>query len=316
MIKTRIVHFFRFIGQVLGEYIADNVIKYSASLAYYTTLSLAPMLVIIISISSFLFGTDAMEGGVYRQLNGLLGNEAATQVQATIRNVHLNKDSPVATIVSVIVLLVGATGIFGEIQDSLNKIWGLKTTNKRVWWKIILNRLISFSLIISLGFVMMVSLVVYAIVAAVSLRFNDFIIGAGDTLLPIVNYILSVSISTLMFATIFKILPDARIKWRDVLIGAFITAVLFTLGKSLIGYYLGASNMSSIFGAAGSVVVVMIWVYYSSAILYLGAVFTKVYAIHYGGKIYPNEYATWIVEQKVVVAEASLNLPEEPPITQ
>jgi membrane protein len=304
--KRKVISSFRFVFQVLKEYFADNVIKYSASLAYYTVLSLAPLLVIIISVSSILYGKAAMEGDLYKQLNGMVGNEAAIQLQSTIQNVHLSKDSPVATIVSLVVLLIGATGIFGEIQDSLNKIWGLKTTSHKAWWKLILNRLISFSLIISLGFVMMVSLVLYAIVEAVSGRFNSVITGAGDTMLPVVNHLLSVVISTLMFATIFKVLPDAKIKWKDVFVGAFITAILFTLGKFAIGFYLGKSVFASVFGAAGSVIIIMIWVYYSSAILYLGAVFTKVYAVNFGGKIHPNKYATWIIEQKVPVSEPTL----------
>ena len=305
--KKRIGFFFRFNLQVLKEYFADNVIKYSASLAYYTTLSLAPMLVIIIAVSGFLYGREAMEGEVYGQINGLVGKEAALQVQEAIRNVHLNRDSPVAATISLIVLIVSATGIFGEVQDSLNKIWGLKTTNKRVWWKIILNRLLSFSLIISLGFVMMVSLVLYAFVNVLSERFNGVLDGVGDSLLPFVNQLLSVGISTILFAAIFKILPDAKIKWKDVFIGAFITALLFTVGKFIIGRVIGNSTVGSVYGAAGSVIIIMIWVYYSSAILYLGAVFTKVYAVNFGGKIYPNSYASWIKPIEIKTKDAALN---------
>ena len=303
----RITTFFRFIHQVTTEYIADNVIKYSASLSYYTTLSLAPMLVIIITASGILLGKEAMEGGIFKQINGLVGEAAAIQIEETIRNVQLSKDSTLAATISIIILLVGATGIFGEIQDSLNKIWGLRITNRKVWWKLILNRLISFSLILSLGFVMMVSLILYAVVATISTKFNSVIEGAGDTLLPVINHMLSLTISTLLFATIFKVLPDAKIKWKDVFVGAFITAILFTFGKWLIGIYLGKINLASVFGAAGSVIIIMIWVYYSSAILYLGAVVTKVYAINHGGNIHPNAYAVWIVEKQVPVSDVTLH---------
>ena len=154
---------------------------------------------------------------------------------------------------------------------------------------------------------MMVSLILYAVVATISTKFNSVIEGAGDTLLPVINHMLSLTISTLLFATIFKVLPDAKIKWKDVFVGAFITAILFTFGKWLIGIYLGKSNLASVFGAAGSVIIIMIWVYYSSAILYLGAVVTKVYAINHGGNIHPNAYAVWIVEKQVPVSDVTLH---------
>jgi membrane protein len=304
--RRRIVTFFHFNKQVIVEYFADNVIKYSASLAYYTTLSLAPMLVIIITVSGVLFGKEAMRGEVYKQMNGLIGSDAALQIQTTMQHIHLSRDTPVATIISVIILIIGATGIFGEMQDSLNKIWGLKTTSRKVWWKLILNRLLSFSIIICMGFVLMVSLILNAMVAAISGKLNTVIAGVGDKMIPVIDNILSVGVTLVLFATIFKVLPDAKIKWKDVFIGALITAILFTLGKLGIGYYLSKSNLATVFGAAGSVIIIMIWVYYSSAILYLGAVFTKVYATDFGGKIYPNDYATWVRTEQVPVAEVTL----------
>ena len=304
--RKRIGTFFLFNKQVVAEYLADNVIKYSASLAYYTTLSLAPMLVIIISVSGILFGREAMTGEVYKQINGLVGGDAAMQIQTTMQHIHLSKDTPFATIISFIILIIGATGIFGEMQDSLNKIWGLKTISRKVWWKLILNRLLSFTIIICMGFVLMVSLILNAVVAAVSGKLNTLIAGIGDTMIPVVDNVLSVGVTLILFATIFKVLPDAKIKWKDVFVGALITAILFTLGKLAIGYYLSKSNLATVFGAAGSVIIIMIWVYYSSAILYLGAVFTKVYATDFGGKIYPNDYATWVKVQQVPVAEVSL----------
>ena len=304
--RKRLITFFHFNKQVVVEYFADNVIKYSASLAYYTTLSLAPMLVIIISVSGILFGREAMRGEVYSQINGLVGSDAALQIQKTMQSIHLNSDTPWATSISFIILLIGATGIFGEMQDSLNKIWGLKTTSRKVWWKLILNRLLSFSIIICMGFVLMVSLILNAVVAAVSGKLNTVVKGAGDTLIPIVDNVLSVGVTLVLFATIFKVLPDAKIKWKDVFVGALITAILFTLGKLGIGYYLSKSNLATVFGAAGSVIIIMIWVYYSSAILYLGAVFTKVYATDFCGKIVPNDYATWVKTEQVQVSEVTL----------
>ena len=299
--KKKLMAFYKFNKQVITEYIADNVLKYSASLSYYTTLSLAPLIIIIIAVSGLLFGKEAMTGEVYSQISGLVGADAALQIQTMIQNIHLNTNTPFATIVSLAVLVIGATGIFGEMQDSLNKIWGLRTKARKVWWKLLLDRFISFSLILSIGFVLTVSLILNALVAALSSKLNSIVLGAGDTMLLMIDTLLSIAITMLMFATIFKVLPDAKIKWKDVLIGAFITSIVFYLGKFGIGIYLGKSNLTSVYGAAGSIIIIMIWVYYSSAILYLGAVFTKVYATCYGGKIYPNEYSVWIKLQEIPV---------------
>jgi membrane protein len=264
------------------------------------------MLIIIITAGGFLFGQDAMEGRIYGQIKDLIGSDAALQVQDTIRNVHLTRNSSVATIVSVIALLIGATGIFGEMQDSLNRIWGLKIKAKKAWWKLILNRLLSFSLVISLGFVLMVSLILNALVAGMGGKLDHLVSGSATTLVPVINMLMSVVVNTLLFATIFKVLPDARIKWKDVFIGSITTSILFMLGRWAIGYYIGSSNLANIYGAAGSVIIILIWTYYSSAILYLGAEFTKVYATQYGGKISPNDYSVWIKVEEVPVRNVVL----------
>lgn len=305
--RIKVKSIFKFIKQVFSEYIADNVLKYSASLAYYTILSIAPLLIIILYITGLLFGQEAIRGEVFGQLKDLVGASAALDLQTAIQNIHMSKGNILATVLGGVILFVGATGIFGEMQDSLNKIWGLKTKSRRVWWKLFVDRAISFSLIVSLGFVMIVSLVVNAIVAAISTRIGRLIKGAGEESLFILDSITSLIITTILFATIFKVLPDAKIKWKDVLVGALITAILFLLGKYAIGFYLVKSNLTDIYGAAGSIMIMMLWVYYSSAILYLGAVFTKVYASNYGSKIYPNEYSVWIKVEEIPVADVVLN---------
>jgi membrane protein len=312
--KKHVVSFFRFIKQVFSEFIGDNVVKYSASLAYYTVLSLAPLLVIILTVTGFIFGKEVISGQLYFQLNKLVGHDAALQLQEIIKNVKLSGHNFFATTVSVIVLVIGATGIFGEIQDSLNKIWGLRLKSKRSWWKVLLDRIISFSLIISLGFVLIVSLLLNALAAAISGKIADFLPGLGDSLLFIIDTGISLTITIIVFGAIFKVLPDAKIKWRDVLTGAFITSCLFLLGKYAIGYYLGQSNLGSVYGAAGSVIILMVWVYYSSAILYLGAVFTKVYATNFGGKIQPGDFSVWIKTEEIPVAKVQLkdNQPKDP----
>jgi membrane protein len=299
--KGKITGTYNFIKQVATGFNNDNVLKYSASLSYYTVFSLAPMLIIIISICGIVFGKEAMQGEIYGELNGLVGNAAALQIQEMIQNIHLSSKTPLANTISVIALLVGATGVFSEIQDSLNKIWGLKTKAKKIWWKLILNRLISFSLIISLGFILMVSLVLNAFIATLGKHINNVFSGAGPVTVMVFENVISLLITTLLFAVIFRALPDAKIKLKDVVIGGLVTAILFMLGKVGIGYYLGQSNLATVYGAAGSIVIIMIWVYYSSVILYLGAVFTKVYAMDFGGKILPNDYSVWNkVEEKPV----------------
>lgn len=305
--KQKVISIYKFNKQVITEFIADNVLKYSASLAYYTVLSLAPMLIIILYVCGLLFGKVAIRGELYGEISDMVGSETALQVQDAIQKIHLSQDNFFATSIGVIILLIGATGIFGEMQDSLNRIWGLRTTSRKIWWKLLLDRMISFSLILCLGFVLVVSLLLNALVAALSSKISELFLSSGKTMLIVIDNLVSLFITTLLFGTIFKVLPDAKIKWKDVLIGALITSVLFMAGKFTIGYYLGKSNLADIYGAAGSIMILMIWVYYSSAILYLGAVFTKVYATNFGGKIYPNAYSVWIRTEEVPVSHVTLN---------
>ncbi|MEO5783670.1 MAG: YihY/virulence factor BrkB family protein [Ginsengibacter sp.] len=304
--KKKIITVYQYLKQVFTEFIEDDILKYSASLAYYTVFSLAPVLIVIISICGVLFGKEAIRGQIYSQIKGLVGSDAAVQIQDTIKNIHLTGHNVFATIVSIVILLIGATGIFGEVQDSLNKIWGLRVKTKKTWWKLILNRLLSFSLIISIGFVMMVSLLLNAIVSAFGNFLARYFSEFSVILVQITDSVLTFVITTFLFSLMFKVLPDAKIKWKDVFVGGLITSVFFTLGKLGIGYYLGRSNIASVYGAAGSIMIIMVWVYYSSIILYLGAEFTKVYAKVHGGKIYPNEYAIWIKTEETQVANPVL----------
>lgn len=304
--KKKITRIFLFSWKVLLEFFDDNVLKYSASLSYYTVFSLAPMIMIIIAICGWLFGSEAITGQVYNELKDLVGSDAAIQIQDIIKNTHLTKDTPMATVAGIAILMLGGTAIFGEIQDSLNKIWGLKVKAKKAWWKLVLSRLLSFSLIISLGFVLMVSLLLNALITIIGNHLNKVISGVGKIFIPVIDHLATFLITAIFFAVIFKVLPDAKIKWKDVSVGAFITAILFTLGKIAIGWYLGRSNLATIYGAAGSVIIIMVWTYYSSVILYLGAECTKVYATQYGTKIQPSDYSEWIIIEKIPVANATL----------
>jgi membrane protein len=296
----------KMIWQVLkqsgSEFIDDKVMKLSAALAYYTIFSVAPMLIIIIFLCDLFLGKDAIEGNIYGQIQGLVGGAAATQIQAMIKNASLSGDMSWATIVGFVTLIIGATGVFAEIQDSINYIWRLKSKPKKNGLlRMLLNRLLSFSLVVSLGFILLVSLAINGLVELFSSLIISLLPGklTSGILFSLADFVVPFLVIATLFAIIFKVLPDARIRWKDVRVGAITTAILFMLGKFAIGYYLGASKVSSTYGAAGSIVIILLWVYYSAAILYFGAVFTRVYVQYFGAQIYPNEYAVWIKQIEV-----------------
>jgi len=291
------------------EFIEDNGLKLSASLSYYTLFSMAPMLIIVIAIGSILLGKEAAEGYLYLQFEGLIGKLGALQLQEMIKNVRISGDTPWVTVVGVATFFLGATGVFIEIQDSINTIWSIKAKPKRGWVRFLLTRIVSFSMVVGIGFLLMVSLVLSAALSMLdgwlAVHISSFV-----WLAYIISNLVSMGVVMLLFAVVFKVLPDAELKWRDVLIGAFFTAVLFLIGKYLINLYLSRSSTVSAYGAAGAVVLIILWVYYSAIILYLGAEFTKVYANKYGGKIRPTEYAVF-VEHKEVVAQKLVLSTEE-----
>jgi len=289
----------KIIKQSFADFFSERVMKLSAALSYYTLFSLPGLIIIILWISDIFYGKAAVEGTVYGQIADFVGKDAALQIQETIRNATLSSDNKIATIVGFITLVIGATGVFGEIQDSINLIWRLKAKPRKGWLKLLVNRLLSFSIIVTLGFLLLVSLIVNGILDAFISRLTVAFPEAQVIALYIANIVLSFIITSFLFGLIFKVLPDAKIKWHNVRIGAFTTALLFMLGKFLISYYLGHNRMTSAYGAAGSVIVILLWVYYSAIILYFGAVFTRVYAIHTGSHIYPDDYAVWIKEVEV-----------------
>jgi len=282
--------------ETFNGFINDNGIKLSAALSYYTVFSLPPLMIIIMSLSGIFFGAEAVKGEIFGQINGLVGSDAAMQIQETLRKVELSNSSSFAQTFGIIVLLIGASGVFAEIQDSINYIWGIKAKPKRGFIKYLYNRLMSFSMIGSVGFLLLVGLVVNAIIAILSRQLT--IIFPHDTiyLFNVVNTLVIFSIITLLFIIIFKTLPDGKIAFRDCFIGASFTAFLFMIGKFVIGFYLGRYNIASVYGAAGSIILVLVWVYYSAIILYFGAEFTKVYARTHGQKIIPNAYSVQIIK--------------------
>ncbi len=291
--------------ETFNEFIDDNGIKLAAALSYYTVFSLPPLLIIIISLSGFFFGAEAVRGEIFGQINGLVGNDAALQIQETIKNVKLSHASTFATILSAVILLIGASGVFVEIQDSINYIWGIKAKPKRGLVKFLKNRLMSFSMIGSVGFLLMVGLIVNSLMDVLNNRLEKIFPVDMIYLFYTMNLLLVFLIITLLFTVIFKTLPDGKIAWKDSVIGAGFTAFLFMIGKFAIGAYLGNSAQDDIYGAAGSIILILIWVYYSAIILYFGAEFTKVYAHKHGMKIIPNDYSVLILKVKEEEIEAN-----------
>lgn len=269
----------------------DKVTKMSGSLAYYTVFSMAPLLIMIMALCGIFLGREAVEGKIYGQLAGFVGADTAAQLQEIIKKASLAGKSRIAAIIGGITLLIGATTVFAEIQDSINTIWGLKPKPKKGWLKMLQNRFLSFSVIVSLGFLLLVSLGVTSLIEGLSERLRSHFPDVTVVVFYIINLVLTLIVVTAIFAVIFKVLPDANIKWRDVWSGAIATSILFILGKFAISFYISKSEVGSTYGTAGSLVVLLLWVYYSSIILYFGAEFTKAYAIKYGSEIHPNKYA-------------------------
>jgi membrane protein len=293
------LRFLRIVKRAGSDFLDDNGMKLSASLSYYTIFSIGPVLIIIISLAGIFFGKEAVQGKIYYQLDGVLGSSAALQIQDIIRNIEKSQLSTSGAVVGFIVLIIGATGVFTEIQDSINYIWSVKAKPQKGWLKLLMNRLLSFSLIISFGFILLVSLIIHALMDLLYDTLMRFFDEATVYLFTAFNYIVLFGVITSLFAIIFKVLPDAKIRWRDAFIGASFTAAFFLIGKFLIGLYINYSDVGATYGAAASIVLILVWVYYSSIILYYGAEFTKVYALSYGSGIQPNKTAVFIVKQEV-----------------
>jgi membrane protein len=265
--------------ETVNGYIEDNALSRGAAIAYFTVFSIAPMLVICIAIAGLVFGQEAAQGAIVGQLQGIMGKQGAEAIQAMIASAG-NKSSGIwATVIGLVTLLLTATGVFGEMQTSLNAIW--KAEPKAGVSGLLRARAASLGLIAALGFLLIVSLVASTVLSALGDYLSSMIPGA-KTILQVVNFIVSFLLISVLFAAVYKILPDRQLSYRDVAVGAVATAFLFTVGKTLIGLYIGSSSVASSYGAAGALVIVLLWIYYSSQIFLLGAEFTKVWASHHG----------------------------------
>lgn len=268
----------------VSAWIDDYAPSMGAALAYYTMFSIAPLLVIVIAIAGIMFGNDAAQGHVLAELRGIMGEEGALAVEGLLKSVSDPEKSALAAFVGIITLLVGATTVFGELQSALDRIWRAEATiTSEGPWRWLQTRMLSLGMILGIGFLLLVSLVMSAGLAALGAWWGP-LFGEWAVILQTINFIVSFVMITLLFAMIYKYLPRVSLDWRDVWIGAAVTALLFTIGKVLIGLYLGRTGIASAFGAAGSLVVLLIWVYYSAQIFLLGAEFTWVYTHRHGSR--------------------------------
>ncbi|RZK42405.1 MAG: YihY/virulence factor BrkB family protein [Pedobacter sp.] len=320
---VQIYHLFIAAGK---GFVEDRVMKLSAALAYYTIFSLTPLIIIIISAASIFLG-DNMDPNtkLFGEISEMIGVDAANQLRSFVDNANLSGKSTLGLIIGLITLLIGSSAIFIEIQDSINLIWKVKAVPKKGWKKLLTNRLLSFSLIASLGFLLLVSLVVNSVLVGIGNKLEIYTsrIGVEEVsglFMLIVTNALTLAVVTAIFAIIFKVLPDVILKWKPALVGALFTALLFSLGKYAIGIYIEKGNPGSAFGAASSIIVILVWIYYTAVILYFGAEFTQAYAEKYENGISPSKYAvhlkTIVVEKKVDVLppqhpEDTVNVPKE-----
>ena len=319
MAKTLTKDFYKRLPKVLlatfKGFNEDKGLKLSASLAYYTIFSIGPLLLLIMSLVSIFYGGDAIRNRIFDELHGLLGASAAAQVQEIIKNITFSGKTNFALAASIITLVIGATSVFIEIQDSLNMIWKLKAKPKKGWLAFLRNRLLSSSLIISIGFLMIVTLIVNGAIEALMDVIRQRFSSIAEVLMYVINLVVSFFVISVLFGIMFKFLPDAKIKWRHVRSGAIFTAILFMVGRYLIGLYINQTATESTYGAAGAIVVLLVWIYYSAVILYIGAEFTQVYTEAFGGRIEPAEYAVH-VQQTEVEKDVSKLPPQHPEETK
>ena len=285
----------------------DDAIRLGASLAYYTLFALAPILLVATAVAGIVFGAEAARGQIVGQLDQLVGPDGARAVQSLLEGASHRRAGMLASVLGGITFLVAATGAFLELQSALNTIWRVKPNPRANVRGFVLDRLRSFGLVVAIGFLLMVSLAVTASLAA----FNAWLAHRSPSI-PLawsgVNALASVVVTTALFALLYRFLPDVRLRWRDVTTGAFVTAILFTIGQQLIGLYLGQSSVSSSYGAAGSVMILLLWVYYSCQILLFGAEFTRVYAQRHGANARPESYAKTDIESQGVEPAAAIIL--------
>lgn len=294
--RSRLADVFSLFKETFDEWNEDKAPRLGAALAFYTVFSLAPLLIIVIAIAGMFLGVEAAQGKIDEQIRGLVGPQGADLIQAMIASARKPQEGILATLIGLSTLVVGGLGAFGQLQEALNTIWEVTPKPGRGIKGVIEDRFASSTLVLGVGFLLLVSLVISALLSAVGNWVSGFLVDFA-ILAQILNTVLSFGVITLLFALIFKYLPDVEIAWRDVWVGALITSFLFTVGKFLIGLYLGSGSVGSAYGAAGSLIILLLWVYYSTQILFFGAEFTQAYANRFGSKIKPAKNALPITEE-------------------
>jgi membrane protein len=294
----------RLIKETGQEFTDDNATRLAAALAYYSLLSLAPLVVLALAIAGLMFDEEATRNQLSAQLGGVVGSSGAEAVRAIVENAQAPSTGILSTVAGLVVLLFGASGVFGELQSALDTIWDVQPKPGRGIVGTIRDRLFSFAMVMGVAFLLLVSLLLSTALAAVG-RFLESRLPGGEVVWQLLNFVLSFAVVSALFAATFKVVPDVKMKWRDVWIGAIATAFLFSIGRFLIGLYLGKSSVASSYGAAGSLVLLVIWVYYSSLILFAGAEFTQVYAKHFGSRIRPADNAVPLTDDAGARAPAA-----------
>ncbi len=280
--------------QTVKDWDAHNASRLAAALACYTLLSMAPLVVLAVAVAGLAFGDQAARGQISAEIGSVVGASAADAIQALVVNARAPSAGIVGTVVGIVILFFGASGVFNELQSALNTIWGVEPKQGRGFAGLVRDRFFSFAMVVAVAFLLLASLLVSAGLEATGKFFAQALPG-GATVWLIANFVVSLGATTLLFALVFKVVPEATIQWRDVIVGAFITSLLFALGKWGLGLYIGRSSVTSSFGAAGSLVALILWIYYSSQIVFLGAEFTQVYARRFGGRIQPAKDAVAVV---------------------
>jgi membrane protein len=291
---------FSLLKEAFKEWQEDEALQLGAALAYYTIFSIAPMLLVVIGIAGLAFGREAVQGQIVGQIQGLVGRDGAEAIQTMIANAGRHEGGLLATLIAFVTILFGATGVFTQMQTTLNHIWDVKPKPNQGIKGLLRARAAAFGMLLGIGFLLLVSLVLSTALAAM----DSYVVGllpGAEVILRALGFVVSFAVVTLLFAMIFRFLPDVKIQWRDVMFGAAVTALLFTIGKFLIGLYLGNSSVASVYGAAGSLVIILLWAYYSSQILFFGAELTQVWARHRGSHIVPDKHA--------VPADRKMSLP-------
>jgi len=302
-VKKVFLKVIEFNKELIANYIEDDALNLGAALAYYTVFSFAPMLVVAMAIASYFVGPEAISGQLDNELSGLLGQEAADTLQKIIKNAYSSGESFWATVISIGTLIFAATGVFSNLKISLNKIWNIMPTPTNGILSFILTRMLSFSFVVGLGFLLMTSLLLNALVIGFMDQLSSMVPAIGPIMLATSSWVLTTLVTSLIFALLFRYLPDAKARWKDIWAGAIFTALLFGLGRFLIGFYIGNSDFSSTYGSAGALITLLVWTYYNSQILFLGAEFTAVWAKWRGNPIIPDQHAVKFKTEIVEVAD-------------